>query len=115
VREPRAFEVPGPELRELFLGALDEPRRLRLAEVVDLDTLLSERVCEARDRWTSFAVTTEAFLAYVAARQPNEPSAETLRAMRWSELYLACACVAGDARAIAAFDSGYVAGIGAGL
>jgi RNA polymerase sigma-70 factor (ECF subfamily) len=60
----------------------------------------------ARVAWPDTTVTAEAFAAYIAQRSPDGTDPARLHA---ADLYLACACAAGDAAAIAAFDRLYLA------
>jgi RNA polymerase sigma-70 factor, ECF subfamily len=59
----------------------------------------------AREAHPDVAVAREVFAAYVDARRPSDLDAEAqLRAYCVEDLYLACACVAGDAAALRAFE-----------
>lgn len=59
-----------------------------------------------RAAWPATTVSFAAFAAYVAARAPDP---ERLARLHAADLYLACACAAGDAGAIAAFEAQYLA------
>jgi RNA polymerase sigma-70 factor, ECF subfamily len=59
----------------------------------------------ARAAWPSVIVDERAFVAHVAARL-GSPTLDTIAA---ADLWLTCACVAGDPGAFAAFDAHYVA------
>lgn len=62
-------------------------------------------VAAARVAWPGVEVTTDRFAGYLTERLPEGVAIETaLDAMHTSDLYLACACVDGDANALAAFD-----------
>lgn len=71
-----------------------------------LDSLLDEVWEEARSTWRSVRLSKEAFAAHVGARLPGDVSAVAgLRQRNTADLYLACACSAGDADAVAVFES----------
>jgi len=63
-------------------------------------------VAAARSAWPTIELSPERFVAYLADRMPEavEPAA-ALAALNVSDLYLACACAAGDPAALAAFDA----------
>ena len=70
-----------------------------------LDAALVDGIAAAQRDWPALAVPADAFAAYVAARIPDGVSpAEAVGQMHTSDLYLACACARGDAKAFAAFD-----------
>src|ERR1041384_4518727 len=70
-----------------------------------LDAALVDVVAAAQRDWPALAVPVDAFAAYVAERVPDGvPPAEAVGQMHTSDLYLACACGRGDAKAFAAFD-----------
>ena len=82
-----------------------------------LASALAPALAEARARWPGVAVAPDAFTAWIAARLPDEtppppaPALElerALAALRLTDLYLACACAAGDNKALAAFDAAYL-------
>jgi RNA polymerase sigma-70 factor (ECF subfamily) len=67
---------------------------------------------QARAQWPSFNVPEETFLRYVAQRiSPSGDRLGAVRKAKTTELYLTCACAAGDASAVAAFDRAYLDGI----
>src|SRR5689334_2769339 len=60
---------------------------------------------EARCVWPQVDVPASVFASYVQARVPAGERADVyVRRMRISDLYLACACARGDARAIELFE-----------
>jgi RNA polymerase sigma-70 factor (ECF subfamily) len=72
----------------------------------DIEALLAEIVREARATWPEVEVAVEEFVAYVGGRLPSdEPVSVALPKMCTRDLYLALACIRGDARALAAFES----------
>lgn len=60
-------------------------------------------IAQARERWSTFVVEPAAFARWVSDRIPDSE----VHAARGADLYLACACVAGDGAAIAAFEAAY--------
>ena len=71
-----------------------------------LELRLASAFDAARERWPTLAVDAGAFEAHASARHPEGVSLD-----RWhaEELYLTCALVDGDARALACFDTEYLA------
>jgi RNA polymerase sigma-70 factor (ECF subfamily) len=63
-------------------------------------------VARARGAWPDFAVDEARFAAYLARRLGEDPDAAYVE-----DLYLACACVDGDARALALFDERHLASV----
>jgi len=85
--------------------------QLGLRKLLDPDhradgTVLAEIVAHARAAWPTVDLATEHFIAHLADRLPDADDLESaLRAMHTADLYLACACLRGDAGAVAAFDA----------
>lgn len=59
---------------------------------------------QARSAWPDFEVSVEAFRAAVGSLLAEEPGTHE----RWSELYLACGCAAGNRHALQHFETSYV-------
>jgi len=96
-------------LVESFLAGAAEPLRPGLAAIVDLEPRLDAMVRQARAQWPDVQVDAEEFVAYVAARlDPAEEAVAGLETIHGEDLYLACACAAGDHRAMAAFDRRFI-------
>lgn len=76
------------------------------------ETVLAAAVAAARTRWPGVNVDEASFAAWIALRLPTTPAGvvRALEMLNLSELYLACACHAGDPRALAAFDRTFLAG-----
>jgi RNA polymerase sigma-70 factor (ECF subfamily) len=74
-----------------------------LKKVSDPQGPIAQLLEVGRAAWPEVAVDGEAFVAHVAARLPD-PGADP-SALHAADLYLAFACGAGDARALAAFES----------
>lgn len=79
------------------------------AGALELEAALSRAVARGAAAWPALEVAPDTFRAYVAARLPAEGDrVAALEAMAIEDLYLACACVHGDRRAIAAFTERFV-------
>jgi RNA polymerase sigma-70 factor, ECF subfamily len=82
----------------------------------DLDALsldaLGPLCDQASAAWPAVSVPRDDFLTYLAERIPRDRSVdEVAPTLRAADLYLACACARGDARALEAFDQTYGAEI----
>lgn len=74
-----------------------------------LAAALQEALATARAAWPELAVEAPAFVGYLAARVPEgEEPVSAARAVHAADLYLACACVAGDRVALARFDRDFL-------
>ncbi|MCE9572491.1 MAG: sigma-70 family RNA polymerase sigma factor [Deltaproteobacteria bacterium] len=97
-----------------FVAAAAPALLARLA-TRDLDAMVAAWIAAARTAWPTVTVDVDAFAAHVAARLPEDASAETVELVHTSDLWLTAACVAADPHALAAFDERYVAALGAVL
>jgi RNA polymerase sigma-70 factor (ECF subfamily) len=77
---------------------------IRLSRVSKRD--LSTLVKQAREQWPQFTLAPERFTGYLRARLAEGDDGAALHV---GDLYLACACVDGDPRAIALFHEHYLA------
>lgn len=78
--------------------------------------MIEELVREARSAWPEIDLDLTVFASYLAGRLPDRADGElAVRRMRTSDLYLACACARGDARAVAAFERCYLGPVGDAL
>lgn len=68
-------------------------------------------ICEDAERaWPEIALSRPTFVAHVAGRlERGADVRDELRSVRATDLYLACACAAGDAQAIAVFERQHLA------
>jgi RNA polymerase sigma-70 factor (ECF subfamily) len=94
-------------LREVFLGALDAKARASFEPVDHLGQTLVDMAQTARGEGRSFEVEPEAFVAHVGRTLPADAQPDALDKLRLGDLFLACACAAGDDRALATFDADY--------
>lgn len=78
-----------------------------LDATAELGAALRAALDAARAAWPDLDVTAETFALFVAAKLPaGEPAAAAaVAALHAADLYLACACARGDARALAHFES----------
>jgi RNA polymerase sigma-70 factor (ECF subfamily) len=65
-----------------------------------------------RTAWPGIVVELESFAIHVAQRVGSEPIESSLAGVHAADLYLSCACSAGNAAALAAFDKRYLSQIG---
>jgi RNA polymerase sigma-70 factor, ECF subfamily len=94
-------------LREVFLGALDTSARSTFEQVDDLDALLRMMVETGRAAGRGLAVGDETFVAHVANVLAPDAQPDVIERLRLGDLFLACACAAGDDRALVIFDTEY--------
>lgn len=70
-----------------------------------LAAALEALVARGRAAWPQVKLTPTAFVAHLAGRlPPSKQPAKTLDAVEAEDLWLACACAAGDAKALAALE-----------
>lgn len=105
-----------PNLAEPFRANAKESLRSAIAAIPGLEQRLRGLLHDAQTAWPGVKVSPDVFAAYVAQRLPEDRDVvESLGTIRVSDLYLACACAHGDARALAQFDARYVTEIDAAL
>ena len=81
-----------------------------------LEATLESLVREAQGAWPDVALDVQGFLAHVAQRLPTSGEAEqVLAGLRAGELFLAFACIRGDARALEALDAQVLSQVGTWL
>jgi RNA polymerase sigma-70 factor, ECF subfamily len=87
---------------------------LEAADARGLDARLDAMLGAARARWPSLSIGAADFVAYLAERVELVDGAAArgidaaLAKLRAEDLFLACACAAGDPGAIAAFEAAYI-------
>lgn len=108
---------PSPEqLVEHFVAACTDKVRAALPARSELSQVLPPLVAAGAREWPGVELPLHVFIAYLAARFPLEAEiGRAIPAWRTDELYLCCACCAGDPTAIAAFEKSYVPAIRAAL
>ena len=94
-------------LREVFLGALDTTARATFEGMPNLDSMLSTLIHEGRAGGRGLTVSDAAFLQHVARALPADAQLDAVEKLRLGDLFLACACAAGDDRALVLFDAEY--------
>ena len=104
------------DLVESFLGALDPRFDARDVSRARLASMLRELSMRARAKWPGVAGDDSRFVAHLARRlEPGDELAAALDAVHGEDLFLACACEAGDDDAILALERHYRAAISAAL
>jgi RNA polymerase sigma-70 factor (ECF subfamily) len=102
------MEAQTGSLAASFIARLDG--RLRdSADALTLQEALQATVAAAREAWPGLSVPAEVFVAYLGERiLPESPTIDDgLRELRPDDLFLACACSLGDARALREFEARY--------
>ncbi len=91
-------------LATLLLARLESVDAASVA-APELEQVLHDRLLSAAQAWPTVSVSHELFVPYLAERLVDgEPLLSSLLALHVEDLYLACSCALGDARAIAAFE-----------
>lgn len=98
-------------LTAAFLAALPESDRAAASPPDELAGPLGDALRAGRLAWPPIDVPPAVFVAHLAARVAPPPTAASIGALRAADLYLACACIRRDARAIAAFEARYFPGL----
>ncbi len=82
------------------------PKAAHHPEWTELDELLPAVLQRARAAWPNLGVTDRQFVEYLAERMPSDGSpARWLGTVQAADLYLCCACAAGDASALGNFET----------
>jgi RNA polymerase sigma-70 factor, ECF subfamily len=97
--EGPALESFAALLRALASGE----RRAALEGVEGLEALLRAHYTAGQERWPSVPLPPERFVRHLARHLPEGP-AEVLGQLQGADLYLACACAAGERAALLAFE-----------
>lgn len=103
-------------LAKPFLDQVATPLREAFAGMPELENRLAALVAEGRSQWPDLNVDPGAFVAFVAARLPEDrPAEEVLATIRAADLYLTCACALGSRAALSTFDSRFMGEVALGL
>jgi RNA polymerase sigma-70 factor, ECF subfamily len=103
-------------LAKPFLDEVAAPLREAFAAMPDLENRLAALVAEGRNQWPDLKLDPAAFVAFVAARVPEDrPADEAMSTIRASDLYLTCACAGGHVGALNTFDSRFMGEVALGL
>jgi RNA polymerase sigma-70 factor (ECF subfamily) len=96
----------------LLPSVLSPARELLASHTMQLEDFLAERWTAARRTWPTVALDPALFWPYLGARIPADVSTiEELDDLHTDELYLACACEAGNQQAFAALEDRYFPGV----
>jgi RNA polymerase sigma-70 factor (ECF subfamily) len=94
------------ERAQRFLAHLDGARRAAI-DPVEVERVLDEKLRSARAAWPTVTLSEDRFLQHLARHLPDDGAPLLrLKELRGDELYLACACGAGDAEALRLFEEG---------
>jgi RNA polymerase sigma-70 factor (ECF subfamily) len=104
---------PASSIARLVAGA-PPAVRARLQELPGAAERLEGLLATARAAWPDVHVPPERFLAFVVERL-SATAADPLADLRVEDLYLACGCLEGDARALEAFRATVLPGVRAAL
>lgn len=100
---------PRYPLAEAFVASLAPGARARaasLASLARLDEVLQSAWSAGRRAWPQLDLSPHRFAAHLGRLSSDAPDpAETLSELATADLYLACAALAGDRRALGAFES----------
>ncbi len=108
--------MSGHVLTHLFLQGLSPALQARMSHLSHLEAVLRDILEAARAAWPDVAVDEAVFLPYLAKRLPEDSEAErALLEVKAGDLYLACACVQGDGKALSAFEQHHFPEIQAAL
>ncbi len=94
-------------LSPLFLGDLEPGARARFEAIAEpeLEGLLLAAFEGGRSSWPGIAVDVERYVRHLASVLDEET---TMQSLHTSDLYLACACVDGDAAALATLERDFI-------
>lgn len=92
-------------LADTYLGVQRAAWDARTADPAALSSAIADIVAAGKSAW-GVELAPDVIAAYIAERAPDQTEPlEALRAMHTTDLYLACACARGDAKAIARFEA----------
>ena len=92
-------------LRTLFLDSLADELRPAFEADETLAVRLASMVETAEAALGTFKITTDDYIRHVAGVVAKNGTPEAFAKLRAADLYLACACAAGDDHALSAFDT----------
>lgn len=92
-------------LRTLFLGLLDDETRPTFEAEETLEVRLASMLETAEAALGTFKITSDDYISHLAGVVPTGCTNEAFAKLRAGDLYLACACAAGDDHALVAFDT----------
>ncbi len=91
--------------RSLFLGLLDEDTRPTFEADETLGVRLASMLETAEAAVGPFKISSDDYIAHLAGVVPSGCTTEAFAKLRAADLYLACACAAGEDHALVAFDT----------
>jgi len=79
-----------------------------------VDDALKQVLCAARSAWPEIVISDQVFFEFLANKlAPGQDLLALLPSLHTSDLYLACACLLGDAKAMDAIERHYLSQLGA--
>lgn len=98
----------GNPLAPRFLRHLPEPVRRQMAALSDLEGQLEEVLSTVRKAWPDISVEPDVFLEFLARRVPEPVDMQAFAgALNLPDLYLACACLENDPKAVRVFKTDF--------
>ncbi|WNG50317.1 RNA polymerase subunit sigma-70 [Archangium minus] len=98
-------EAETGDLRAMLLAHAPAEQREALGAMEGLEELLQRHLEAGRTAWPSVQLPTEAFVRHLARHlPPADTLAQALQQLYAADLYLACACAAGESQALLAFE-----------
>ncbi|MBV1861369.1 MAG: sigma-70 family RNA polymerase sigma factor [Nannocystaceae bacterium] len=92
-------------LRTLFLGLLDDETRPTFEAEETLEVRLASMLETSKAALGKFKITADDYISHLAGVVPTGCTTEAFSKLRAADLYLACACAAGEDHALVAFDT----------
>lgn len=100
--------MSAPTLCSVFLCAVgEESLRSKLSADAGLEGTLRDALASARSHWPEIHISEEQFLSFLAVRSAAHLAAQRPLAQA-AELYLCCACLLHEPRALSHFESKYI-------
>ena len=103
--------VSAASLEGAFLGAVHPDARPRFADRAALSDLLAELHQRGRTAFPGIEVAPAVFATDLARRLGATATPEQLASLRADHVYLAVACIAGDARAVSTFETEFLVAV----
>jgi RNA polymerase sigma-70 factor (ECF subfamily) len=114
-RRPIAGIKLGSVMESLVLGRVPDDLQAALKTIPRLGDRLRSLYAEGRVKWPGLEVVPELFAAFLADRLDAEHGEQVLDSIHAADLYVACACCAGSAKAKSLLEEAFLEGVAAGL
>jgi RNA polymerase sigma-70 factor (ECF subfamily) len=96
------------ELAPIFVSNAPEALRAHLSERPDLEKTLQDCLEAAQAEWPEVTLALDRYVAHLATHVPENAAGNPLDGMHTADMYLACACAAGDEAATRTFTTAYL-------